>query len=317
MPDLFKQVFSALVNLAKNNYPLAYYYAKIWILEPKLKQEFSNPSIILVYQMTKVGSSSLFYSLRAKATNINQPVYQIHSLNIEDYKRQKQLWKMTAENPERQKQLWGNFKEFCQGKYLSQRLEILLNKKELKIITVVRDPVAQMISRFFESIERYFPDFQKRLDLGEITVKDLTENFWSQQNVNNKPNNVFNWFEYEFKKNLDIDIFSINFHKNEGYKIARLRKRKIDILILKLESFDNCLEEAMIEFLSLDKFKAKKANIGSKKSYAKAYAKFKQAVNFPQEYLDQIYEHKRVRHFYSEEEIEKFKLKWQTSQALN
>ena len=84
-------------------------------------------------------------------------------------------------------------------------------------------------------------------------------------------------------------------------------------MILKLERFDNCLQEAIARFLSINRFKIRNDNISSKKYYSEAYSQFKEAINFPKEYLDKIHENRRVKHFYSKEEIEKFKLKWQTS----
>ncbi|MBE5228808.1 MAG: capsular polysaccharide biosynthesis protein [Microcystis aeruginosa PMC 728.11] len=63
-------IFSSIIN----NF-------NIWRLQRKFKQELQQPSVILVYQMGKVGSANPYLAI--KKTFPEKAVYHVHNLNTE------------------------------------------------------------------------------------------------------------------------------------------------------------------------------------------------------------------------------------------
>ena len=94
----------------------------------------------------------------------------------------------------------------------------------------------------------------------------------------------------------------------EGYEIRE--EKDVDVLVIRLENFDDCAAEAFKEFLDIDDWTSVDANLGSRKAYADLYQAFKDSVVFPKAYLDRMYSSRFVQHFYNEEEIEGFRVKW-------
>jgi hypothetical protein len=311
---MFKKIEQArllMVSLIKKISPPIYYYTKnavhIYSIHSEMIKELRSPSIVLVYSMGKVGSSSVFESLKA---TIDQPIYQIHSLNIEDTKK---FWKKIKLH-----QSYFNRdcidREKIVSRFLSYRFSRILGQKNLKIISIVRDPVSRNISHFFENIDMYFRDFKKRLNLEDIEMKDLVNVFWEREYVIEKH---IDWFDREFKSVLGLDIFSTEVSRDKGYTIIRDIDRKLDVLLLKMESFDRCLENALAEFLGVEQVIIKKVNIAQSKYYFSIYNNFKNHVNFTQEYLEEIYTQKLVTHLYTKGEIDNFKSKWLHQESMN
>lgn len=298
-------LFSLIKKLHK---PPIYYFFKnnfyLYYIQNRMRNELQNLSPILVYQMGKVGSTSVVRLL--EKTIKNQPIYHIHYLNPETITK---IWE--------QKQIkiyepwhYGKLANLITSKYLIDNFDRLIGLKNIKIITLVRDPVARNISNFFQKIEREFPEFSKMLDSGYIKLENLIQSFWNQKYVNEKYFDY--WFNSEYKEILSVDISSIKFPKDKGYAIFKESQRNIDFLLLKLEKLDECLEIAMSEFLGVTVTinKQGRKNNAKNKYYHNIYSQFKDAIIFPNEYLEEIYAQKSVKSFYTEEEIEQFKRKW-------
>lgn len=288
-----------LISLAKKiKKPSIYYYAKntikIYLMDRKLKEELCSSSVILVYQMGKVGSRTVFKSLK---TNLkDQSIYHVHTL---DSQKANNSWRNI--NLYDESTNWSRIQSVWISKVLSNRLETL-KKKELKVITIVRDPIARNISLFFENVKT-----KKIIRSGSFDIKDLIKAFWKEKYVTSNP---FNWFDEELKRFLEIDVYSLNFPKEQGYGFIQHKQNKINILLLKLETFKKSLQTSLSEFLDLEKLIITPDNLARKKFYYDIYNLFKSEITFSQEYLEEIYGHPLVQYFYTEKEIENFKIKW-------
>ena len=119
------------------------------------------------------------------------------------------------------------------------------------------------------------------------------------------------FFDRELKGVFGVDVFASEFPKSKGYKIYE--DEKADVLVIRLESINDCAEEAFKDFLDINNFTLVNTNIGREKIYASIYKEFKETINLPVSYLDKFYNSKYMRHFYSEAEIEKFRAKWYRS----
>ena len=82
------------------------------------------------------------------------------------------------------------------------------------------------------------------------------------------------------------------------------------MLVLRCELDDRTKAQAVANFLDLDEFEIVRSNVTSEKSYAGQYAEFKQRIRIPTPLLDQMYNSKFARHFYSSEECKKFRARW-------
>jgi hypothetical protein len=295
----------AIKQLAQKNYYAArafYHYG----LRHKDRQ-FRNPPL-LVYQMGKVGSSSVTESL--KTANIDRPIYHIHFLRpdlIDEYEQKRRDYLATEKE--------GDLKHIWQYQHLYKQLHHNLNAKKWKIVTLVRDPIARNLSDFFEHIEVVSSESGQHWQLKsiefdfEITIfnnnlERLTEIFFEKY----RHDFTITYFDREFKEVLNIDLFANDFPRSEGFKIYR--EKEADVLLLKLEHLNHCFTQAFKAFLDIDDLMPAKANISDKKEFGNIYQLFKNSICFPESYLDTMYQSKFARHFYSDAEIDLFRTKW-------
>jgi hypothetical protein len=287
------------------NFPILSYIINnfnIWKLKRKFKRELQQPLVTLVYQMGKVGSANLYLAI--KRTFPEQTVYHLHNLNPEIVAK---IW----DKIELTKPYYVNTIEHSlTAKYLSDQIETIKSKDKIRIIAGVRDPIARNISWFFQIIdcESAFPQFFRKFKEGSITIDDMINCFWSQKFIYGQQ---FSWFELELKSVFGIDINEIEFPKEKGYIILNFPNQNIELLLFQLEKLDSCLPEMTRDFFGIEKLDYQKMKFiaGNPEEY-RIYEDFKNRLTFTDEYLDQIYEQKLIRHFYTDQEINEFKRQW-------
>ena len=267
----------------------------------KKAKKFKNS--VIIYQMGKVGSSTIMNSLN----NLSIDNIQIHS--FENYtdpmypcKNKKRNWKQYNINFSPLK-LNKQIRSFFTIKIYRQLLDYYRKKgsKKIKIITLVREPVGREISRFFQNIEaityynRYILKGEKGKNLQEMYLK-----------YNNKYSTV-NYFDEEFFKFTGIDVYNYPFDKEKGFSL--IEKDNISLLILKLEKL-NDLTPILKSFIGNEKFELEKSNETSNKWHYILYKDFIKNYYPEKEHLDYIYSSKYIKHFYTGDEVEKFRKKW-------
>lgn len=256
-------------------------------------QILSNNNSVLVYQMGKVGSSSISKSLE----KIGIQASHIHSLyNNRGYELFNKFLLAKKYYPIHKKVLFYIF-------YLYHRL-ILRRRRNLKIITLVRDPVGVNISSFFHNLSYSAYEFEQK------KVKNLEEAFFDKFNHDY----ALDWFDIEFLPVTGLDIYKHEFNKDAGFSI--IRENNIECLAIKLEKL-NDLEKVIAEFVGNDKFKLLNHNISADKWFNPVYQDFKHNTTFRQDYLNRIYSSKLAKHFYSDKEISKFKKRHLSSGATS
>lgn len=286
------------------NYYLAKLYYTLLILFTDLRER--DP--IIVFQMGKVGSTSIVTSL--ESLNLGRPIFHVHAL-VEAHRKHSEV--RINLSP---RQYFKRSKNALISQYLekeihrSRKRKASQLKKKWKVITLVRDPVAQNISSFFQIVDLYVENVYERYHNKQLEIKELTSLFLEQYS----PDCIFNnWFDLELRPVFGIDVYASTFPKTKGYEIYH--GEIADVLLLKLENLNQCVSEAFYHFLGLEKFTLINKNIAQNKKYSSAYKEFKNTVSLPNSYIDAIYALKQVQHFYTQEEIEGFrtKLKIQTS----
>ncbi len=277
-----------------------------WALAKTKFRHFISRSIrgkaptVLVYQMGRVGSSSILKTLHQ--SKLKAHLYHVHYLTPSTLERY-------------HSQMQQNFSErgflgehLIRGLELRKRLDHNSDWKKWKIITLVRDPVATCLSGFF----------YHRFGKNKKGNAGLPDNFKLKQEISGALKTFFgqarnyewilNWFDDELKTNLGIDVYTEPFEHSRGY--ALLTKREPHVLILRLEDLTRVGSEALGLFLSLVRLRLLKENEAGQRPYADLYRDVLKRVSIPGPILASIYDSKYVRHFYSADEIRMFKARW-------
>jgi hypothetical protein len=254
---------------------------------------------VVVFQMGKVGSKSVESSL--KRYDFGAPICHSHLLNNLD---QVESHIRTARaNPSQ------SLAEIRHGKQLRK---VLLGSPYLqnRVVTMVRDPVARNISAFFENIAEYVPDYRERQTAGELAIGTLIETFLAQY----EHDIPLNWFDCQLRPVFDVDVYAEPFPKDRGYAIYS--GPRASVLLLKLERLKECAAPAMKEFLGIEDFVLTNTNVGEDKDYRDVYRAFVDAIRLPASYLDRMYDSRLARHFYTDDEVRRFRSRWSRRPAL-
>ncbi|MCM1282781.1 MAG: hypothetical protein NC180_06715 [Muribaculaceae bacterium] len=224
---------------------------------------------VLVFQSGKVGSSTLNRSLNL----MEIPVVQIHF-----FTRQQR------------------FKHYIQESH-----------ERIKIITLVREPIARGISGYFE----YFAEFNILAEKNdERILSDLCSGVRKHllMQCESEHGEEFDWFDDHFKDLTNIDIFQYPFNREKGYGF--IREGKWDILVLKVENL-NENREIIGDFIGVKDFQIVNANVGGEKLYKYLYADVKKELVIPKEVIEKYYiGNDRMDYFYTEEQKEMLKAKY-------
>lgn len=296
MKSIQSHMLKTIKPLFKSNYYAFKYYSH---LQLHLKH-LQSKEILLVYQMGRVGSTTVTSSL--ETLKLNMPIYHVHSLIKDSIDKTEKLYKDNFSH------LGSIHSHLLQSQYLRGQLDRGLESKKWKVITLVRDPIAKNISSFFlsglELVLNYrLEDKIKYMNTDDI-VKELV-NLFSEKYHHEVP---LTWFDRELKSIFGIDVYSSGFPKEKGYKIYQ--SKDVNVLLLKLENLNEVAREAFKEFMGIEDFNLVTANGADEKPYYEIYKKFLNTVNLPDSYINKMYESKYAQHFYTGAEIEYFKAKW-------
>lgn len=237
-------------------------------------------TVILVYTGGKVGSSSVYHSLKDQFPFLS--VYHVHFLTEEWLKYFEETQKWTS--------------NIRAAKDVRQAIK---NKPKIKIITLVREPVSREISNVFQNWQTIF-ELENYDDLTDNHVKGFLEA--------NEFNQTEHWFQTEFKVFTGYNILDKPFDKSKGYSI--FNKGELDVLCIKLESLNDVFTIAMKSFLGIEVKKMEIKNVSNNKSSAVQFNRIKKGFSLPEHRLEYIYSKEFVNHFYTENEIMNFKERW-------
>lgn len=247
---------------------------------------------ILVYQPSKVASSTMFVSLRRAGIDS----VQIHTFQPDEE------YVSCMSHP---------------GFFADKRFQFILDDlkfyeryyqqrtKTTKIITMVREPVARDISEYLTLFGKGDYILNDRVCTDTYKgVADLLEDLSQIGTFGYE----FEWFDRELKRFTGIDIFSHPFDREKGYSV--IKQGNTEILVLKVEKI-NENEKVIADFVGNPEFKIVMSNIGDKNSCKYIYREVKQNMNIPQRVIDRYYkDNKRMDYFYSEKEKESFLKKY-------
>ena len=247
----------------------------------------SSPNVpVIVYQMGKVGSMSIFESLQRTGLAL---LYHVHVLNPRHCP-----W-VTEREPSDPNE----HEQKTTGRIVHQ--QIIVPKKRAKFITLVREPIARNISTFFENFEeRTGRPFAR----SSFSLEELARIFAAHKG-HRFP---LMYFDREVKEVLGIDVYAHAFPRAQGH--VSISQGVYELLVLKCELDDAIKEAAVADFLGLASFRIKRTNLSARKNYADTYRRFTESVRLPEAYLQAMLSAPYTRHFYSTEEIEQLHAYW-------
>ena len=116
------------------------------------------------------------------------------------------------------------------------------------------------------------------------------------------------WFETHLQPALGIDVYDAGFDVDRGYVI--LTTPKVKLLLLRCEGLA-VAPHALAELLDADcPIDVGRENVGADKAYGDLYRAFAAALRPSSDAIDRIYSSRLVEHFYSSEEIARFRKFW-------
>ncbi len=265
----------------------------------KILGEIVDP--ILIYQMGKVGSSSVYRSL--KHAGIPNSIFHVHQLSDKGIENKKKWLKYhnALDIP------W-MVEDLLYIKKLKELIETNRSKFQWKIITLTREPISVKLSAFFENIEVYgheVLDPLKKINIDK-TIDYIMRNIFGAYNVEN--DYYCTWFDEELKTVFGVDVYTVPYDFVRGYSI--ITKENVSVLLMRLEDMGRSFRQAMVDFLNVPHIELIKDNTSDNKSYWKEYRTVLERIAIPVELFDLIYSSRYARHFYPAGEREKSRGKW-------
>ena len=262
--------------------------------------EQRNP--ILVYQMGKVGSSTIIETL--KQLDLNVPILHLHTLDPNELKR--------AIRKQRQ-----SSSHFLPSHLLTSKILISKMQRDIfpcRVITLTREPIARAISFVFEDWHKKISDALTSDGTfeNEQVVSAITR-ILSEKNGHSDPGI---WFHNELNENLNVDVFSVPYDLEKGFRI--ISRDSVSVLIIRVEDLNRSLVSALIEYLELENedFQIRQKNIGKKKWYANSLSNLKTSFTISVSTANRILSSEYVEHFYAREKSSLMK-KWTTTATFD
>lgn len=254
-------------------------HKRIFQANQKIKRALKGDHpIVLVYQMGKVASSTIYHALKIRK---DCHAFHTHYLNDVDHN-------LSLLQPDRRAQLSHDLKR-----------QLILPKVPAKIITLVRDPLERNISEFFEN------DLEaKYTEATDENVDALIQRFINTYDHSE----ALNWFQNEFDPALQTEMFQHPFDADLGW--SKYTDAPYEILCLKTTLPDKLKGEVIEDFLGIQNLKLIRVNETKKNRSHLCYRKFKERIQYPEHIVNAAINSEFTQRFFSQHEIEKMKNKW-------
>jgi len=249
---------------------------------------YRNEDNILIYQMGKVGSTSLAKALGERALQIHNFYPSNEPWSHKPFYRSS-LYKRPVH--------WIFYRLIREG---------VRRRSKLKIITLVRDPISRNISMYFHHLHYrlayYFSEIRPSRDSREgidALVDCFRETFDHRYPLD--------WFDNELKRFTGVDVYEYAFDAVTGW--SKIEVGGISLLIVQTERLRDCWH-AVEEFCGR-KLEFLEDNQGRRKWYGTLYSEFLDRYSLSADELDEIYSSRYATFFFSEKTRAELRWKWQ------
>ena len=252
---------------------------------------------ILVYQMGKVGSRSVLETLRKN--NMPNSVFHTHSLACN------RIETISAEQNGRAR--LGSVAALNIDHAIRRRIDRSPNVR-WKVITLVRDPIAQHISGFFHNISSLHADVLA--NDGSLDIEKAGDKLLQRlQLYADDANHASRWFDAELRTVFDIDVFQVPFDREQGWD--HFSTDRVDLLILRTEDLNESIGVALKSFLEVEQnVRCFTNGTANQQAYFAEYLAIKQNLKLPYETCNRIFQSRLAIHFYTEATRKKMIAHW-------
>lgn len=264
---------------------------------------------ILVYTMGKVGSTTVYNTLRRN--RVSPLVYHIHFLSDFYLGRLGAKYTRTGKIPEKlsMSQVYRGSADHMTASHALKRVWETGDVKKWRIITLVRDPVASFLSHIFQNPTTHRPDLlgeDGNLDRYKVEthVVDYFEHFDADKDF------ISGWFDREFCQFTGTDVYKHPFDPSTGYQIVR--DGKLEIAVMLLDELPRTLNRVIMELTGQKNGEVHiiNENIRGNGDGGGLYGDLKRDLVIPRVGLEKAYSTKYATHFFSDEERERMIEKW-------
>lgn len=241
---------------------------------------------VLVYSMGKVATSTMVASIK-KYANI-QPIH-VHVLNPV----QLQSRRIRSRHDEDR----SSALEFWQAVHDM----VIESDRNVKIVTLVREPIGRNISGFFQGLDRRFqvPRAHEQVDI-QTLQKTFVNDYQHRRPLT--------WFDDELKATTGIDVYSRPFPKETGY--LRVQEGRFGVLIMRHDLPDELKAGCLSDFLGISGMAIVRDNAAEGKAYRDCYREFQRTIRLGPGYIAEMLDSKYARHFFPATELEALRRKW-------
>ena len=248
---------------------------------------------VVVAQMGKVGSQAVVASLSQAGVR----AAHVHFLDRASLRWADRVYRQNW-NPRRLPwHVW-------EGRHAAARLRA---GERLDIVTVAREPVGRNLSAFFQ-----VADLQFGIDLGDFgtgaagaDLVRLRSAFLEEFDEHERP---LRWFDDELKRSTGIDVYRHPFDRAKGYSIIGSDRARV--LVLRTDWLDETFTPAVHEFLGRPDVGLVNRNDSAAKDTGELYEQVQHRLRLPATYLEQMYNSKYARHFWTPEELAQARAAW-------
>lgn len=272
---------------------------------------------ILVLQMGKVASNTIRKTINQYA---GRPVSR-HLHHLSPGRLESQVGAMDVSTP-------ADWRRSMLGQFIEgiKTLDYIRGDahRRWKIITLCRDPMAQVVSSFFQQMPYLYPSLFDRYRDGSETI-DASIDFFTRHVdrliSGRPPQNAFlskvlrhitesplRWFQEEIEDTLGYPIFAQVFDRSRGYSVYS--HGRADFLVIRYEQLAEVLPQSLTDFLGFPIDKIVSANVTGDKPVHAMYREFVNAAKFDAPILDHYYNSDYARFFYTDAEIARARRRW-------
>jgi hypothetical protein len=240
----------------------------------------SEKEILIVLSIGKVGSSSLYASL--KKIKPFALILHLHTLTEAGIQKQRNYYL----NSHRKSVPF----HLIQSQAFLECMPLIQHK--IKLITLIREPISRELSSIFQDTFNF--SRSKKLDnhLFRNIINDKVKLLMQRL-----PEET--WFEEEIYNNFQINVFDRVFNSEKGF--VSYVGDKVELLLFRLDDLERVFEDGISSFLSIDSsMTLVHKNDSEGKFYVSTYKTLSQEVKLSKEEMIEILNSKFIRHFYSD-----------------
>ena len=251
-----------------------------------------NEPPIVVFSMGKTGSTAV---ARAAHDATGAPVFQVFRLDPAGLAQAEARYCAGARPP------------FRGAHHLWESAFLLRDPpsraRPWTVITTVREPIAQAVSAYFHGRDLH-GDGSRETAGGAPAPGALVDAMVADRWVRTP----LRWFDREFAPAFGLDALAQPFDPAAGSAV--IETPAVRVLLLRQESL-GIASEALGRFLGRPApVPVPPRNVAAGRGDVADYRAFLDAARFPAAVVDEAYASRYARHFYADEEIERFRRRW-------